>query len=242
MIYARESPLDLKGSYDYSHGWYHRVEKGDTLARVASKYKCTVAILAKTNGLNPQHPLKEGTYIYIPPVENIPGRKSTEKPPVKPEKPKEIASSGEYKSKAPEPPSEPAPKSSPAPQKASSKGFIWPTQGKVTKDFSNSKSSPHKGLDIAAKQGITVVAAQSGKVIYSDDGIPGYGKLIIIDHESRISTVYAHNSELLVKVGQWVDQGTPIALVGSTGRASGPHLHFEIRKNAVPVDPGKYLP
>jgi murein DD-endopeptidase MepM/ murein hydrolase activator NlpD len=238
---AQASPPDLKGSYDYSHGWYHRVEKGDTLIKLAGKYNLSASFLARLNGLNPQKPLKQGSYIYIPPIKNKDTQKAPDKTPPKLEKTKEIASAEKYKSSPPQSP-DPDSKSSSVSRKASSKGFIWPLEGKITKDFSNSKDSPHKGLDIAAKQGAKVVAAQSGKVIYCDDGIPGYGKLIIIDHEDKISSVYAHNSELLVKVGQYVAQGTPIAHVGSTGRSNGPHLHFEIRRNAIPGDPRKYLP
>jgi murein DD-endopeptidase MepM/ murein hydrolase activator NlpD len=240
-MYAHASNLDLKGGYDYSHGWYHRVEKGDTLAKVADKYNRSAAFLARLNGLNPQKPLKQGSYIYIPPIKNKDTQKAPDKTPPKVEKTKEIVSAEKYKSSPPQSP-DPDSKSSSVSRKASSKGFIWPLEGKITKDFSNSKDSPHKGMDIAAKQGVTVVAAKSGKVIYCDDGIPGYGKLIIIDHEDKISSVYAHNSELLVKVGQYVAQGTPIARVGSTGRSNGPHLHFEIRRNAIPGDPRKYLP
>jgi murein DD-endopeptidase MepM/ murein hydrolase activator NlpD len=75
----------------------------------------------------------------------------------------------------------------------------------------------------------------------SPDGGPGYGKLVVIDHSSGYSTVYAHNSRILVKEGQRVRKGDPIAAVGSTGYATGPHLHYEIRKDGVPLDPTQFL-
>ena len=78
-------------------------------------------------------------------------------------------------------------------------------------------------------------------MIYSDNVIPGFGNMVILDHNDGFTTLYAHNKKNLVKVNQFVKQGTKIALVGHTGNATGNHLHFEIRYNAEPVDPMKYL-
>jgi murein DD-endopeptidase MepM/ murein hydrolase activator NlpD len=126
--------------------------------------------------------------------------------------------------------------------------YIWPTVPayRVTSGY-GSRLHPilrkyrfHQGIDIGAPKGIPVVAADSGVVIWS--GLKGgYGKTVMIDHGLGYSTVYGHTSVLLVKKGQQVTQGQRIALVGSTGLSTGPHLHFEIRKNGRTQNPMKYL-
>ncbi|MCC6486882.1 MAG: peptidoglycan DD-metalloendopeptidase family protein [Candidatus Hydrogenedentes bacterium] len=94
----------------------------------------------------------------------------------------------------------------------------------------------HQGLDIAAKSGTQIYPSMPGKVTFSG-WRPGYGKMVIVEHPNGLHTVYGHASKNLVKAGDVVTTDTAIALVGSTGRATGPHLHFEVRKNDVPVDP-----
>ena len=120
--------------------------------------------------------------------------------------------------------------------------FIWPVSSRrVTSSYGTRKDSQHKGIDIAASRGSRIVASQSGTVVYAG-ALSGYGKVIIIDHNNGYSTVYAHNLSNLVKVDEQVRRGQVIGLVGSTGRSTGPHLHFEIRKGYKAVDPFKYLP
>lgn len=98
----------------------------------------------------------------------------------------------------------------------------------------------HSGVDLATPEGSPVYAADNGKVIVAECG-DGYGNYIILDHNNGFKTVYGHNSELLVSVGDFVQQGSKIALSGNTGNSTGPHLHFEIRVNDEPVDPQQYL-
>lgn len=98
----------------------------------------------------------------------------------------------------------------------------------------------HKGLDIAAKTGTPIKAAAEGTVEYSGT-MGGYGKLVIINHGNGIKTYYGHCSKLNVKVGETVEAGDVIAAVGSTGNSTGPHLHFEIRKNGKTLNPQKYM-
>jgi len=95
----------------------------------------------------------------------------------------------------------------------------------------------HEGIDLRAPSGTPVNSVAAGQVIYADSRIGGYGRMIVIRHDSGLSTVYAHNSRLLVKKGQRVSRGQRISLSGSTGRSTGPHLHFEIRQGALPLDP-----
>ena len=98
----------------------------------------------------------------------------------------------------------------------------------------------HEGLDIAANPGTPVVAPADGMVTYAGYDA-GYGKLIVIDHGYGVETRYGHNSEIQVAVGQKVRHGQRIAAVGSTGRSTGPHLHYEVRVNGQPIDPLNYI-
>ncbi|MCW3481579.1 peptidoglycan DD-metalloendopeptidase family protein [Neisseriaceae bacterium JH1-16] len=112
----------------------------------------------------------------------------------------------------------------------------WPTEGKVGRGYSDS----NKGIDIPGKLGQPVVAAADGKVVYSGNGLRGYGKLIIIKHDKTFLSAYAHNNALLVKEGQSVRKGQKIAEMGNTD-ADQVKLHFEIRRFGKPVDPAQYL-
>ena len=114
----------------------------------------------------------------------------------------------------------------------------WPVPGKLIAGFSE---ATNKGIDIAGKQGDPVFASAGGRVVYSGQGLRGYGKLIIIKHNNTFLSAYAHNKEILVKEGQTVVKGQKIAEVGNTD-ADQTKLHFEIRRLGKPVDPAKFLP
>ncbi|WP_414619569.1 murein hydrolase activator EnvC family protein [Calothrix sp. CCY 0018] len=98
----------------------------------------------------------------------------------------------------------------------------------------------HTGMDFAAGYGSTIRAADSGTVLYSG-WYGGYGKTVIINHGKGITTLYGHSSQLYVNAGESVKRGQPISAIGSTGLSTGPHLHFEVRKNGTPVNPANYL-
>lgn len=128
-----------------------------------------------------------------------------------------------------------------------------PAQGKITSTFGyridpfSGKQAVHQGLDIAAPMGTPVYAMQDGFVIFS--GVKGgYGNTIVLDHcfsdipeLPRLQTLYGHNSSLLVKYGDYVRRGQPIALIGSTGRSTGPHLHFGVIYKNSYINPMEYL-
>jgi murein DD-endopeptidase MepM/ murein hydrolase activator NlpD len=101
---------------------------------------------------------------------------------------------------------------------------------------------PHEGIDLPAPVGTPVFAAADGRVVYAGSAIRGYGNLIVLKHAGDLLTAYAHNSVLLVSQGQAVRAGERIALVGQSGHATGPHLHFEVRSGQIPRDPMNYLP
>ena len=116
--------------------------------------------------------------------------------------------------------------------------FAWPIGGVITQRF----SWYHKGVDIATAHGTPVFAADSGEVIvagWPDNG--GYGNRVMIDHKNGYVTLYGHLSRVDVTVGQSVRRGDKVGLEGNTGRSTGPHLHFEVRKGGVFVNPLEYL-
>ncbi|NOS96101.1 MAG: M23 family metallopeptidase [Methylotenera sp.] len=104
----------------------------------------------------------------------------------------------------------------------------------------NGNKAFHEGLDFTASTGTPIYAAAGG-IVSSAEQTPDYGKIVKIDHGFGLETRYAHGSKLMVKAGQRVEKGQKIAEVGSTGRSTGPHLHYEIRLNGNPLDPRKYL-
>ncbi|MGA1861674.1 peptidoglycan DD-metalloendopeptidase family protein [Deferribacter thermophilus] len=123
---------------------------------------------------------------------------------------------------------------------------IWPVRGWISSKFGY-RISPftgrrvfHEGVDIAARYGAPVKATAKGIVIYAGYK-PGYGKLVTIDHGFGYVTRYAHNSKILVKVGQRVNKGDIIAKVGSSGHSTGPHVHYEVLVNGVPVNPLEFI-
>jgi len=118
----------------------------------------------------------------------------------------------------------------------------WPVSGRLSSRFGLRHDAHHDGIDIAAGEGTKIRAAAPGRVVYAASRVSGYGNLIIVRHAGLYSTVYAHNRRNLVKSGQNVTQGQVIAEVGRTGRASGPHLHFEVRHDGRPRNPLDLLP
>jgi murein DD-endopeptidase MepM/ murein hydrolase activator NlpD len=118
--------------------------------------------------------------------------------------------------------------------------FVWPVRGQLTSRFGWRLTGHHNGIDIAAPRGSPISVAKDGRVVFAGWYF-GYGLAIVVDHGTGISTVYGHASKLLVQIGEVVETGQVIALVGSTGDATGPHLHFEIRTNGIPLNPMKYL-
>jgi len=118
--------------------------------------------------------------------------------------------------------------------------FSNPTRGKMSSPYGRRWGKTHTGIDIAAPKGTPIKASDGGTVVFAGTQ-NGYGKLIIIDHKNGYKTYYGHCSSLVAKKGQKVAKGTVVAKVGSTGRSTGNHLHFEVRKNNVPLNPSKYV-
>lgn len=125
----------------------------------------------------------------------------------------------------------------------SSTGWIWPTRGVFTSGFGWRWGRMHKGVDIANNVGTSIVAAKAGRVAFSGWHDGGYGYLVTLQHADGSRSLYAHNSRLLVREGEEVAQGQPISQMGSTGRSTGPHLHFEIHPpQSGAANPLNFLP
>jgi murein DD-endopeptidase MepM/ murein hydrolase activator NlpD len=119
----------------------------------------------------------------------------------------------------------------------------WPLDAYiVSSEYGERWGKVHKGMDMAAHEGEPVYAIADGEVIYAGDGLRGYGNVVIVRHDRKTSSLYAHNSELKVKQGDQVTKGTLVALLGNTGHSTGPHVHFEIRDGDLAVNPRNLLP
>lgn len=230
----------------------YTVRKGDTLYSISFRYGMDYRDVARINGIRPPYTIYVGQKIKFrgAPVTTTATRPAPAKPaPVQPSSPSVNRPSTASQPSRPSTvtqtpqakPSTPAPSSSPALTAASeSLVWRWPTDGRVVSTFSESGPG-RKGINIIGKPGQPVLAAADGKVVYSGDGLPRYGNLLIIKHNDTYLSAYAHNDTLLVKEGDSVKSGQRIATLGRSGTQTD-QLHFEIRRNGKPVDPMRFLP
>ena len=120
--------------------------------------------------------------------------------------------------------------------------FLWPVKGKIISGYGPKEGGLfNDGINIGAKEGEDVVAADSGVVVYAGNEIRGFGNLVLVKHADGWMTAYAHNGRLLVKRGQEVKRGQVIATAGATGSVSTPQLHFKLRRGSRAVDPTRYM-
>jgi murein DD-endopeptidase MepM/ murein hydrolase activator NlpD len=119
--------------------------------------------------------------------------------------------------------------------------MLTPVDGPLSSPFGRRDGRPHEGIDLAVAEDTPVRAACDGVVTYAGSKLRGYGNLVIVRHAGELTTVYAHNHQLLVHEGDTVARGQVIARSGQTGRVTAPHLHFEVRKDSIARDPLGYL-
>jgi len=222
---------------------HHKVEKGETLYSIGFYYGQDYKDIAQWNKLDTPYVINEGQWLLVAepqtewwekkrPIQNKstkqhnPKKNNTTLRPVinnqkKPEKSKTIVVE-DFTEKA-----------SPITK------WIWPSEGKLL-NYKGKYSGHNKGIDIAGKRGQPVYTSADGKVVYSGNGLIGYGQLIIIKHNKSYLSAYAHNDRMLVSEGEFVKQGQQIAKMGQTPD-NHTLLHFEIRKNGKPVDPLRFL-
>ncbi len=215
-------------------GVWHKVESGDSLWCLADQYDVPLQDLAELNNLANPDMIMLDSELFIPGVttritncsQRLANNGSASSSPA--------SSTGNSTAK---PPSSKVSLKQQMPKLEKGR-FQWPVNGGVlTSQFGARWGKHHDGIDIGAPSGHSIFAADSGVVIYSDNGLAGYGNLILIKHDERFVSVYAHNKKNLVKEGNKVRKGQVIAHVGSTGHSTGPHLHFEIRDGGKPRNP-----
>ena len=231
----------------------HTVAKGDTLYAIAWRYDTTVQTLADINKLADKSKIYIGQTLYLK-AAAVPRSRRVDEPTSRQPKGGHRTPTAVTKpttSKATQSPvAKPQERSKKTtlirnPQKVPVKKdsdlrWSWPHSGAIARG-SSSSSALNKGVDIVGKLGDSVLAASSGIVVYSGEGLRGYGKLLIIKHNQNFLSAYAHNDKLLVKEGDKVERKQPIALMGSSG-TNKVKLHFEIRRDGKPVNPTQYLP
>jgi len=221
-VVADSAPADVPSAPDESQGVHHVVQPGQTLWRIARAYGLTPETVARANRIEDPTQIAAGQTIFIPGAAT-----ALEVPPYS----------------APIDSDDSDVSSRVAGKVAYTTDWTWPVPSGEAFSYYGAprRNHRHAGVDIRGSRGARVVASRGGKVKYSGSGMRGYGKTVIIDHGDRYSSLYAHNSKLLVRVGERVRRGQTIARVGSSGNASGDHCHFEIRRDDRAVDPLLYL-
>ena len=219
---ARESITTREGTYYF-------VKPNDTLTSIAAQYKVSGIALAHVNDMLYESTLPVGRRIFIPNKKKL--SKYIDKKLLK----SHLAKGDKNKNNENE--------ANKAVGKQQGTGFIWPTaKGEVTSGYGMRRGRPHDGIDIGVPSGTPVLSVADGEVLFAEY-FSAYGKLILIKHNNGYFTAYAHNRKFLVSKGQKVKQGQTIAESGKTGRATGPHVHFEVhKKGGVKIDPMTVLP
>jgi murein DD-endopeptidase MepM/ murein hydrolase activator NlpD len=201
-------------------GVTHVVRPGENLYRISRYYGVPVPDLVQANGVRDVTNLEVGQRLRIPGALRASASESLRPEPGP-------ARDGQARLRA---------------EREADLHFHWPLQGRLGSRFGWRDGRPHEGVDLLAEPGTPILAAEAGRVIHSGRGLGDYGQVVIVKHAGRYSSVYAHNRRNLVRVGDFVEKGQEIAEVGETGNASGPHCHFEIRRDHRALDPFALLP
>lgn len=235
-------------------GVYHVVQPGQTLYRIAKAYGVDDASLARANRISDPNRLAAGQRLYIPGATQTRTVSPVDPPkappaPVVPPPPAPAAKAAKPPASKAAKPKAAAPRPAPLGSAETIAGpppapgtFVWPVRGQVVTAFGAAEGKSSKGIEIAVPHGTPVTAAAAGKVIYSGNGIRGYGNLIILEHADNYFTVYGFNAKNLVAVDSFVGQGDKIALSGAPSGGKSPRLHFEIRKGKTAANPIFFLP
>jgi murein DD-endopeptidase MepM/ murein hydrolase activator NlpD len=198
----------------------HVVKDGETGLGIALDYEVSWAAIAAASGIDPKASVKPGQRLVIP--TQTPAAAATPSP-----------------SPAPSATPSATPSAGPSPAQ-----YAWPVEGRIRRAFvaRAGRAAFHDGIDILAPADTAVRASAAGTVIFAGDGPKEYGKTVIIHHGNRWTTTYSFLSRITVKEGDRVRASERVGLVGETGLATEPQLHFEVRRNRVALDPERYLP
>ncbi|MDR5732409.1 peptidoglycan DD-metalloendopeptidase family protein [Caballeronia sp. LZ025] len=222
--------LTACGSGPVAPGFY-RVQRGDTLLKIARDNRTSVKNITRWNGLANPDAIEVGQVLRIEPPAGSAAAAGRSSGSIGAGGSSGASGSSAARSDAA---ADARASSTPAPAMAMS----WPAQGTVIRGFDGKNS---KGIDIANAAGTPVVAAAAGNVVYAGNGLRGYGNMLIVKHNDDYLTAYAHNKTLLVKEGQTVQKGQQIAEMGDTD-SDRTMLHFEVRYMGRSTDPSRYLP
>ena len=236
------APVVDKYGADYKRGpvtrGVHVVREGETLYSIAWRYGWDFKALASANRIGAPYTIYPGQEIRLDRTGSTAVASATPRPAPKP-------SSGTSSTDTPSKPAgtAPAPKPAAKPAPTAPAGPInwqWPASGSILSHYSANKVG-HHGITLGGREGDPVAAAADGVVVYRGNGLTGYGNLLIVKHDERWLSAYAHNQSMLVSEGQKVKRGEKIATIGATGTFRT-QLHFEIRRDGTPIDPVTVLP
>jgi murein DD-endopeptidase MepM/ murein hydrolase activator NlpD len=216
-------------------GITHVVEHGQTLFRISQAYQVKVTVLMEANLLKPSTPLRVGQRLFIPGAKAV-KRVEAYRPLTTAER-EVLERSLSEEVVPPPPPAEP-----PRPRVKTDAELVWPIVGPINSPFGPRWGKFHAGIDIGSPSYQEVVAALDGEVIFAEATKGALGKAVVLQHGKGLRTVYAHLAIIIAHEGDTIRQGQAIGGVGDTGRATGPHLHFEVRKNGIALNPEEYLP
>jgi len=212
----------------------HIVRKGETVYGISRRSGIDMAALVKLNRIPPPYTIKVGDRLALP-------SPTATAPPTDTET--TVAAGPAPAPPAASPPAKPGRRATvPRPPPRAASRFLWPVRGRIVSRFGPKQGGLHNdGINILARRGTTVKAAENGVVAYAGNELKGFGKLLLIKHSDGWITAYAHNDRLLVRRGDTVRRGQAIARSGSTGNVDRPQLHFEIRRGKRAVDPLRHL-
>jgi murein DD-endopeptidase MepM/ murein hydrolase activator NlpD len=203
-------------------GVVHTVRPGENIFRIARYYEVPASAIVDANRIRDERALQIGERLWIPEARRSQPAFALVPPPTSRDDARQRARNDAMQN--------------------GNLSFSWPLRGLLTARFGPRSGRRHEGIDIGARSGTAIRASESGRVIYSGNGLGAYGNVVIIRHNERYVSVYAHNRRNRVRKGAFVDKGNVIGEVGQTGNATGPHLHFEIRRDDRARDPLHYLP
>lgn len=218
---------------------YHRVQRGDTVSQIAERYHLNYRQIGAMNGLDSKYTIYSGQWLKLWEGNQAAGSNPRNNNSYNTATPTVSQPAYTYTPPATNVPTNNS--SSPAYEVTanSTSGYEYPSRNQVTRNFD--AAAGNMGMWFAGNVGDPVLASQAGTVLYSGSGLPEYGNLIMIRHSDNYITAYAHNSQLLVKEGDTVQQGQRIANMGNSGQTNQVGLEFQVRLNGNPIDPRAVL-